>query len=144
MRRPDSNVVILGAGPAGTSASLFLSKHKIDHIIIDKSVFPRDKICGDAISGKVVTVLNSIDPAFVFELDNDADHYAKCWGVQFVAPNGKELNIPFRANPEQEKHAPGFISKRMDFDNWLFDKIDGKYASKTRRKFRRKAYPVEY
>jgi len=119
MSKPDSNVVILGAGPAGATASIFLAKHKIDHIIIDKSVFPRDKVCGDAISGKVVTVLNSIDPTFVFELDKDNDDYAKCWGVQFVAPNGKELNIPFRVKPDLEKHAPGFISKRMDFDNYV-------------------------
>jgi len=130
MRKPDSKVVILGAGPAGATASIFLAKHKIDHIIIDKSVFPRDKICGDAISGKVVSVLNSIDPVLVFELDKDAEHYVKCWGVQFIAPNGKELNIPFRAKPELEKHAPGFISKRTDFDNYLYSKIDEKYASK--------------
>ena len=130
MQKPDTNVVILGAGPAGTTASIFLAKHGIEHIIIDKATFPRDKICGDALSGKVVAVLNSIDPQLVYELDRNNDQFTKCWGVQFIAPNGKKLNVPFRHHPELEKHAPGFISKRMDFDNFLFNKIDDKYATK--------------
>ena len=130
MSQPETNVVILGAGPAGATTSIFLAKHKIDHIILDKATFPRDKICGDAMSGKVISVLKSIDPAFVFELDKDDTHYAGCWGVQFIAPNGQPLDVPFRGKPEEQEHAPGFISKRMDFDNFLVNKIDEKYATK--------------
>jgi flavin-dependent dehydrogenase len=52
-----SDIVIIGAGPAGATASLFLAKEKIPHTIIDKAIFPRDKICGDALSGKVRPIL---------------------------------------------------------------------------------------
>ncbi|RLD16951.1 geranylgeranyl reductase, partial [candidate division KSB1 bacterium] len=45
----DTNVVIIGAGPGGTTTSHFLSKYKIPHIILDKAEFPRDKICGDGL-----------------------------------------------------------------------------------------------
>ena len=65
-----AEVLIAGAGPAGASTSLFLSKHKIHHIILDKAVFPRDKICGDALSGKVVHVLNKLDPSYIPELES--------------------------------------------------------------------------
>ena len=82
-----AEVLIAGAGPAGASTSLFLSKHKIHHIILDKAVFPRDKICGDALSGKVVHVLNKLDPSYIPELESKKEFLGR-YGVQFVAPNG--------------------------------------------------------
>jgi len=39
-----SQILIIGAGPAGATASMFLTKQKIYHTLIDKAVFPRDKI----------------------------------------------------------------------------------------------------
>jgi flavin-dependent dehydrogenase len=44
-----TDVCIIGAGPSGTSTSLMLSKMKISHYIVDKSIFPRDKTCGDGL-----------------------------------------------------------------------------------------------
>ena len=46
------DAIIVGAGPSGTSAALFAHRFGLNCILIDKAVFPRDKICGDAISGK--------------------------------------------------------------------------------------------
>ena len=45
----ETNILIIGAGPAGATTSLFLCKQKIEHVIVDAALFPRDKICGDAI-----------------------------------------------------------------------------------------------
>ncbi len=59
------NILIIGAGPGGSATSLFLAKKGIPHTIIDKAVFPRDKICGDAISGKSVYVLNRLDETII-------------------------------------------------------------------------------
>ncbi|MEZ4948795.1 MAG: FAD-dependent monooxygenase [Saprospiraceae bacterium] len=56
MERTDT--LIVGAGPGGCSTALKLNKQGMSCILVDKSDFPRDKICGDAISGKVLTVLN--------------------------------------------------------------------------------------
>ncbi len=50
----DCDIIIVGAGPAGTSAAMFASKLGLKSIILEKSTFPRDKICGDALSGKSV------------------------------------------------------------------------------------------
>ncbi|MBO6518329.1 MAG: FAD-dependent monooxygenase, partial [Bacteroidia bacterium] len=55
-------VAIIGAGPAGATLSMGLSKNGIQHVLIDKATFPRDKICGDALSGKVVYALNRVKP----------------------------------------------------------------------------------
>ena len=61
-------VCILGAGPSGTTASLYFTQQKIPQLLIDKAVFPRDKICGDALSGKVVFTLNRVAPGLMDEL----------------------------------------------------------------------------
>ncbi|TAE80892.1 MAG: geranylgeranyl reductase, partial [Bacteroidetes bacterium] len=63
-------LIIIGAGPAGCATSLFLAKHKIPHTIIEKAIFPRDKVCGDALSGKTVYVLNQLDKSIIPTFDS--------------------------------------------------------------------------
>ncbi len=116
-----TDILISGAGPAGVATALFLAKKGIASTIIDKAIFPRDKICGDALSGKTVEVLRKLDANFVEEISADKNSLGS-WGVTFVAPNGKALRVPFTQHPEKRKHAPGFISKRIDFDNFLVEK----------------------
>lgn len=116
-----SEVLIIGAGPAGASTALFLAKKGIASTIADKSIFPRDKVCGDALSGKVVEVLNKLDKGLAGGLATD-DKMLGSWGVTFVAPNGKALRVPFSTKKEKIA-APGFIAKRIDFDNWLVQKV---------------------
>ena len=124
----DAEILITGAGPAGIATSLFLSKMKIHHTIIDKASFPRDKICGDALSGKVVHVLNKIDTKIVSEFTNNNLQFTGSYGMCFFAPNGKKLEVPFSMKPGMLKNAPGFISRRMDFDNFLFNRLDKNFA----------------
>ncbi|MBI3232586.1 MAG: NAD(P)/FAD-dependent oxidoreductase [Bacteroidetes bacterium] len=116
------DIVIAGAGPAGISASLFLSQSNVKHLIIDKAVFPRDKICGDALSGKVFSHLKHVIPEIHQDFDNDPKHYIPSYGVRFVAPNGKNLDVPFSPGLTMADKSPGFISKRIDFDYYLFEK----------------------
>ncbi len=124
-----TNIVIIGAGPAGCATSLFLSKHKIHHTIIDKAIFPRDKVCGDALSGKTVYVLNQLDPTIIPEFNELKNEFIESWGVKFVAPNGKAIDIPFKSDMSKEQLPPGFIAKRFDFDNELFKRLDRTFAT---------------
>ncbi len=119
-----TDVLIIGAGPAGASAALFLAKKGIASVVVDKEKFPRDKICGDALSGKAVEVLNKLDKNFAEELASH-EKFLGSYGVTFVAPNGEALRVPFQTKKEK-KNAPGFISKRIDFDNWLIEKVKSK------------------
>lgn len=123
----NAEVVIIGAGPAGSTASLFLSKEKIPHLIIEKEKFPRDKICGDALSGKVIPILKKLNPEMVAELAGSSFALGS-HGIIFSAPNGKSIGIPFKTVTSKVDFAPGFISRRIDFDNFLFRKIDRNFA----------------
>jgi menaquinone-9 beta-reductase len=124
-----TKVIIIGAGPAGAGASFFLSKYEIPHIIIDKATFPRDKVCGDACSGKTALVINRANEAWLSEILGKPDDFMPSWGIKFVAPNGKDLDIPFSPNRTPETKAPGFTVSRLDFDNFLFSKIPSDYTT---------------
>ena len=54
------DVIIVGAGPAGTCAALYGHRLGLKTLLLDKSKFPRDKTCGDALSGKSVKVLDDL------------------------------------------------------------------------------------
>jgi len=124
-----TDIIIVGAGPAGATASLFLCKSGVKHIIADKAKFPRDKICGDALSGKVMNVLKKLNLNYAQEIYNNTENFIGSYGVKFAAPNGKCIDIPFKKDLEAHKNAAGFISKRINFDNFLFSKIDEEFAT---------------
>ena len=58
------DVIICGAGPAGSTCALALGSSGLKVALVDKSNFPRDKICGDAIAAYVPKVLNAINPDY--------------------------------------------------------------------------------
>lgn len=123
-----TDVAIIGAGPAGCSASLFLSKEGIKHVIFDKAQFPRDKICGDGLSGKVVAQIKRLDLQLFKEMVAAADDFLPSWGVRFVAPGGAHIDIPFSNSKEDASNPPGFVAKRFAFDQFLVKHLDSSIA----------------
>ena len=123
----ETSVIIVGAGPAGAGTSIYLSKAGIPHIIIEKGLFPRDKVCGDACSGKTAFVLRKANPEWLQDIFKQADKYTPSHGIIFVAPNGKPLNIPFSPSKYQGEAAPGFTTPRLIFDNFLFEKLPSEH-----------------
>lgn len=51
------DVAIVGAGPAGSSLALRLSRLGMDVIVFDKDVFPRKKLCGGGLPAKIFDIL---------------------------------------------------------------------------------------
>lgn len=120
-----TDVAIIGGGPGGVATALTLAKAGIASTLLEKAAFPRDKICGDAISGKVVATLNRIDPNLVPQLKAMPAQVGS-WGVSFIAPNRKVLRIPFKRDYDTATDMPpGFISKRWDFDHFLWQAAAG-------------------
>ncbi|WKK80596.2 geranylgeranyl reductase family protein [Marivirga arenosa] len=114
------DLIIVGAGPAGCTCAYQLRHTKLRIAVIDKATFPRDKICGDALSADVVNQLDRMDPTLVDSFKK-FNQKLPSQGVSFFAPNGQKLDIPF-TNPNFDE-AAGYISKRVDFDQFMFDQI---------------------
>ncbi len=114
------DVIIVGAGPAGCACAYKLAGKGLKICIIEKDTFPRDKICGDALSPDVVNQLHRIDPKLGKQFQQMATRKAY-HGIRFIAPNSKHLDIDF-INP-QFKDASGFVMKRLDFDHFMFNQI---------------------
>ena len=116
-----TDVLIVGGGPGGCTAALQLARYGVRCTLIEKAVFPRDKVCGDALSGKVMRVLGRIDPDLVERVNANA-HRMASWGVTFVAPGGRSLRVPFSRHTGVGE-PPGAILPRMDFDAILVDAV---------------------
>ena len=52
-----ADVVIVGAGPAGCAAATFLAREGVDVLVVDRATFPRDKVCGDGVAPRSVSML---------------------------------------------------------------------------------------
>ena len=126
----NSDIIIVGAGPAGCACALVLAKYNLTVTLIEKQEFPRDKICGDAIGGRVKRVLQLIDPKLLDELESfPGKNVTNGW--KLFSPSGKSIELKF-VNP-------GYVSRRIDFDNFLFQKVreSGKIRIKTNTEIRK-------
>jgi len=52
--------VVVGAGPAGSVAALVLARAGVDVRLVDRSVFPRDKLCGDTLNPGALSILDRL------------------------------------------------------------------------------------
>jgi geranylgeranyl reductase family protein len=121
-----TEVCIVGAGPGGVATALKLSYLNIPCVLVDRAEFPRDKVCGDAISGKVTTLLNRLDPE-ILKRFNAQPIQTDVWGIKFVAPNKRAINIPFQPDYVREAaSAPGYVAKRADFDHFLIQEVQAR------------------
>lgn len=87
--------------------------------ILDKAEFPRDKICGDALSLDVINQLSFLSENLVSSFESFSFKIPSS-GVRIFSPDHKSIDIPFVQNGIEKC---GYICKRKDFDNILFQEL---------------------
>ncbi|MCH8331103.1 MAG: FAD-dependent monooxygenase [Bacteroidetes bacterium] len=106
------DVLIIGAGPAGTTTAMAMRDMGYKVGVIDKSVFPRDKVCGDALGGKVDQVLKKLSPE-IQQKFRSFPSMVSVTGCRLFSPNSNFVDVVFKNQ--------GHFSRRMDFDNHLLE-----------------------
>jgi geranylgeranyl reductase family protein len=53
----EADVVVVGAGPGGSSAAYHLARHGLSTVLLEKTEFPREKVCGDGLTPRAVRQL---------------------------------------------------------------------------------------
>lgn len=117
----ESDVTIIGAGPAGMTAAFFLAKNKIPVTLLEKGIFPRDKICGDCIGGFGLSVLKQMD-AGLFDRFVSSEKKMIGSGVHFFGPEHQKVTIR-AVNKIGDRMTEVALCRRLDFDNFLYDEI---------------------
>lgn len=107
------DVVVVGAGPAGSSAAFFLGKGGAKVLLIDKEHFPRDKLCAGAISPRSLKILEEM--RIVEEIETK--EFQKIIGIRIFSPKGgvSEGRIP----KTEEYKDYGYVTPRIEFDEIL-------------------------
>ncbi len=56
----DADVIVVGAGPSGAATAYYLAQAGVDVLLLEKSRFPREKVCGDGLTPRSVKALISM------------------------------------------------------------------------------------
>jgi menaquinone-9 beta-reductase len=118
MEKNRFDVAIVGGGPAGCTAALYLAQTGLRIAVIDRSSLPAHKVCGDALSGTVLRVIKDLDPGIYCEF-MDLPAILPSRGIRFVSPGGFILDLPFAPGENQDAPVPGVTCNRREFDGFL-------------------------
>ena len=88
----DADVIVVGGGPAGSSAAHFLARAGADVMLLDRARFPRDKPCAEYLSPEASRLLDAM--GVLSEVERGAAHLA---GMRVRAPSGVEIHGEFAA-----------------------------------------------
>ncbi len=110
-QKHDYDVIVVGAGPAGSSAAYHLAKQGVDVLLVDRYAFPRDKCCGDAVMPPAMEEL------LLMGIADDVQHRyaaAKRIGVELygLPPNYSPVDA-------SDHFGEGYIAPRASFDALL-------------------------
>jgi geranylgeranyl reductase family protein len=106
----ETDVLIVGAGPGGSTAAYHLARHGVDVTVLEKASFPREKVCGDGLTPRAITSLNRMG------IDTDDPRFERHAGLRIYARR-TTLELPW---PSLEDY-PGYglTMTRDSFDELL-------------------------
>ena len=107
----DADVIVVGAGPAGSSAAYALAQAGLDVLVLEKTEFPREKVCGDGLTPRAVKSLVAMG------IDTSEDNgFIRNRGLRIIG-GGMRLELPW---PELASYPDyGLVRPRLDFDDLL-------------------------
>ena len=113
-RRPpaeEADVIVVGAGPSGATTAYYLAQSGLDVLLLEKSRFPREKVCGDGLTPRAVKALVGMGISV-----SEQDGWVRNKGLRVIGA-GKRMELPW---PELASY-PGYglVRTRLDLDETL-------------------------
>lgn len=107
------DIIIVGGGPSGTTCALTLRNAGLKVAIIDKSTFPRNKVCGELMHRKAVDTLTSILPEF----KETFKQFPKTTVLKKTIMHYKNQDVVYQWNSES------YTCPRYYFDEFLINYV---------------------
>lgn len=106
----DADVIVVGAGPGGSAAAFHLAQRGAKVLLLEKSEFPREKVCGDGLTPRAVKQLVAMG------IDTTTGGWARNRGLRVIGGGIRlELDWPDLSNFPNY----GLTRTRLDFDQLL-------------------------
>jgi geranylgeranyl reductase family protein len=107
----DADVIVVGAGPGGSTAAYHLAQAGVDVLALEKAQFPREKVCGDGLTPRAVKQLVAMGIDISPEQGWIRNHGLRILG------GGMRIEVPW---PDlQSFPSYGLVRPRQDFDEVL-------------------------
>ncbi len=106
-----ADVIVVGAGPAGSAVAFYLATAGLDVLVLEKTRFPREKVCGDGLTPRAVKALTAMGVPI-----GERDGWLRNKGLRIIGGGGR-IEVPW---PDLSSY-PGFglVRTRLDFDEIL-------------------------
>ncbi len=104
----DTDVLVIGGGPAGAAAGYWLAKHGHDVTIVERKSFPREKTCGDGLTPRAVHQLNEMG------LADQLTPFHRYSGLRATGM-GRELELEWPSHPTYPSY--GYVVRRRELDS---------------------------
>nr|WP_285578423.1 geranylgeranyl reductase family protein [Actinoallomurus iriomotensis] len=109
----EADVIVVGAGPAGSATAYHLAQAGLDVLLLEKTVFPREKVCGDGLTPRATKQLLKMG------VDLDAPGWIRNKGLRIIG-GGVRMELPW---PDLSSYPDyGLVRTRMDFDQILAER----------------------
>jgi menaquinone-9 beta-reductase len=107
------DVVVVGAGPAGSAAAITLAGAGLDVLVVDKAAFPRDKCCGDGLTTGALRILErlEVEPGAI-------PSWQEVHDVHLRGPGGRDTIFPL----PRERGVFAAVARRHELDAALLDR----------------------
>jgi menaquinone-9 beta-reductase len=107
----EADVIVVGAGPSGSATAFYLAQAGLNVLVLEKSRFPREKVCGDGLTPRAVKALVGMGISV-----SEQDGWVRNKGLRVIGA-GKRMELPW---PELSSY-PGFglVRTRHDMDETL-------------------------
>lgn len=109
----DADVIVVGAGPAGATVAHYLARSGVDVLVLEKTAFPREKVCGDGLTPRAVRELVTMGVP-----TRPEDGWIRNRGLRIIG-GGLRLQLEWPELAEFPNY--GLVRPRLDFDSVLAD-----------------------